>query len=314
MMPKAGGPYVFLSEAYHPSMGFLYGWSQFFIIQTGTIAAVAVAFANFAGVLWPQVSSTSYLVEPILLGHYAISLSSQQLVAIGIIALLTFVNTRGLEAGTIIQNTLTFIKTAALLALIVLGLTVGWNQSSAAFTSSWWNPSANITTGQTDPLALGYLAFVLIVGRAMTGPLFSQSAWDNVTFTAGEVERPGRNLPRALLWGCLLVVGLYVMANVAYVVALPLADIQNAPQNRVASAMMERIAGPSGTLIIAIAIMISTFGCNNGLILSGARVSYAMARDGLLFPVLAQTNRWKVPSAALVAQALGLLCSCCREL
>lgn len=308
MMPKAGGPYVFLSRAYHPSMGFIYGWSQFFIIQTGTIAAVAVAFANFAGVLLPQISNVSYVIEPILLGRsYAVSLSTQQLVAIVVIALLTLVNTRGLEAGTAIQNTLTFIKTGALLGLILIGLTLGWNSSSSVFTASWWDSSANgwtLAAAQPGTEAMGSLAFILLLGRAMTGPLFSQSAWDNVTFTAGEVEQPGINLPRALLWGCLLVVGLYLMANVAYVVTLPFEDIQNAPQNRVASAMMQRIAGPSGTFIIAVAIMISTFGCNNGLILSGARVSYAMAKDGLLFRALAVTNRWKVPALALVAQGM----------
>lgn len=309
MMPKAGGPYVFLSEAYNPATGFLYGWSNFLIIQTGTIAAVAVAFANFAGVLFPAISGTNYIVSPIVFGSYAVSLSTQQLLAVLVIALLTFINTRGLEAGKWIQNTFTFTKTTALLALVLLGLFVGWNAGGAAFTSDWWNPAANgwdINTAQPGAAAAaaGAFAFVLVLGRAMTGPLFSQSAWDNVTFAAGEVENPQRNLPRALLVGCLIVVGLYIAANVAYVVTLPLAAIQNAPGNRVAAALMTEILGASGAGIMAAAIMISTFGCNNGLILAGARVNYAMARDRLFFPALARTNSRNVPAMALVAQGV----------
>ncbi len=307
MMPKAGGPYVFLSEAYNPATGFLYGWSNFLIIQTGTIAAVAVAFANFAGVLFPPISSANYIVAPIVFGSYAISLSTQQLVAVLVIAFLTFINTRGLEAGKWIQNTFTFTKTAALLTLVLLGLFVGWNAGGAAFTSDWWNPAANgwdINTAQPGATAAGAFAFVLVLGRAMTGPLFSQSAWDNVTFAAGEVENPKRNLPRALLIGCLIVVGLYIAANVAYVVTLPLASIQNAPGNRVAAVMMTEILGASGAGLMAAAIMISTFGCNNGLILAGARVSYAMARDKLFFAPLARTNSKNVPAMALVAQGV----------
>jgi APA family basic amino acid/polyamine antiporter len=307
MMPRAGGPYVFLSEAYNTGTGFLYGWSQFLIIQTGTIAAVAVAFANFAGVLFPPISGTNYVVEPVVFSSYALSLSTQQFVAILVIVILTFVNTRGLEVGKWIQNTFTFTKTAALLALVVFGLAIGWNAGGAAFTSDWWNPAANgwdIQTAQPGATAAGAFAFVLVLGRAMTGPLFSQSAWDNVTFTAGEVENPGRNVPRALIIGCLTVVGLYIAANVAYVVTLPLASIQNAPGNRVAAVMMTEILGASGAVIMAVAIMISTFGCNNGLILAGARVSYAMARDRLFFPTLARTNQKNVPAMALLAQGL----------
>jgi APA family basic amino acid/polyamine antiporter len=307
MMPKAGGPYVFLSASYNPATGFLYGWSNFLIIQTGTIAAVAVAFANFAGVLFPLISGSNYIVSPIVFGSYAVSLSTQQLLAVLVIALLTFINTRGLEAGKWIQSTFTLTKTAALLALVLLGLFVGWNMNGAAFTSDWWNPSANgwdINAVQPGATAAGAFAFVLVLGRAMTGPLFSQSAWDNVTFAAGEVENPQRNLPRALLVGCLIVVGLYVAANIAYVLTLPLASIQNAPGNRVAAVMMTEILGASGAGIMAAAIMISTFGCNNGLILAGARVSYAMARDKLFFAPLARTNNKNVPALALVAQGV----------
>jgi APA family basic amino acid/polyamine antiporter len=307
MMPQAGGPYVFLREAYSPGVGFLFGWSQFLVVQTGTIAAVAVAFANFAGVLFPSVSGSNYLISPIILGSYAVSLSTQQLLAIAIIAFLTFVNTRGLALGKLIQNTFTFTKTAALLALVVLGLIVGWNTGSAAFTSDWWNPVANgwkLEAIQPAAIAAGAFAFYLVLGRAMTGPLFSQSAWNNVTFTAGEVENPQRNLPRALLLGCLIVVTLYILANLAYVVTLPLEGIQNAPQNRVGTALMQHIFGPSGATLMAIAIMISTFGCNNGLILAGARVYYAMANDRLFFSSLAKTNRFFVPAVALIAQGI----------
>jgi APA family basic amino acid/polyamine antiporter len=227
------------------------------------------------------------------------------------ILFLTFVNTRGLKTGRLIQNTFTFTKTAALLGLILIGLVLGWNYSSAAYTSSWWRPWENgwqPTSTQIgfEPATNGLLvlALVMLLGRAMVGPLFSQSAWNNVTFTAGEVREPGRNLPRSLLLGCGLVVGLYLLANLAYVVSLPLAGIQNAPQNRVATAVMQAVLGPRGTIIMAVAIMISTFGCNNGLILAGARVYYAMARDGLFFNSVARVNKRNVPAIALVTQGL----------
>src|SRR6185436_13362361 len=256
----------------------------------GTIAAVAVAFANFTGVLTNSTSAENYLIAPRGFGGYAISLSTQQLLAAVMILFLTATNTRGLKTGKLIQNTFTFTKTAALIGLIVIGLTLGWNRSSAAYTSDWWNPANNgwhptATQLGFDPLSAGgglmALALVMLLGRAMVGPLFAQSAWNNVTFTGGEVRDPGRNLPRALLIGCFLVVGLYLLANLAYVVTLPLPAIQNAPQNRVATAVMQAVFGPKGTIIMAIAIMVSTFGCNNGLILAGARVYYAMARDNL---------------------------------
>jgi len=307
MMPRAGGPYVFLSEAYSPAVGFLFGWSQFLVVQTGTIAAVAVAFANFSGVLFPQISGTNYLIQPVIVGSYAFSLSTQQLTAIAIIVVLTLVNTRGLRLGKLIQNSFTFTKAAALFGLVVLGLFVGWNAGGAAFTSDWWYPAANgwtVEAVQPAALGAGAFAFWLVLGRAMTGPLFSQSAWNNVTFTAGEVENPQRNLPRALFIGCAIVVTLYILANLAYVVTLPLAGIQNAPQNRVGTALMEYIFGAPGAIAMAVAIMISTFGCNNGLILAGARVYYAMAKDRLFFAPLATTNRFHVPAVALTAQGI----------
>lgn len=306
-MPKAGGPYVFMSEAYGKPVGFLYGWSQFLIVQSGTIAAVAVAFANFTGILIPQISGTNYLIEPLVFGNYAVGLSTQQLLAIFSITLLTFINTRGLEVGKWIQNTFTITKTLALLALILIGLIFGWNSGGALFTADWWNSSANgwtLETAQPAALGAGALAFILVFGKAMTGPLFSQSAWDNVTFTGGEIENPGRNLPRALIIGCLIVVGLYFLANVAYLVTLSLPALQNAPNGRVATAVMEQIVGAPGVLIMAVALMISTFGCNNGLILSGSRVSYAMAKDGFLFAALAKTNDKHVPAFALLAQCV----------
>jgi APA family basic amino acid/polyamine antiporter len=322
MWPRAGGQYVFLREAYGPATGFLFGWGMFLIIQTGTIAAVAVAFANFTGVLTDWVSGDWYLVDPLVIikpftirglnfNGYAVSLSSQQLLAVIMILFLTFINTLGLQTGKTIQNIFTFTKTAALLGLIVIGLFLGWNTGSAAYTSRWWaswlngwRPTAAQVWFEPATSGLLVLALLMLVGRAMVGPLFAQSAWNNVTFTAGEVRDPGKNLPRALLFGCGIVVTLYLLANLAYVVTLPLAGIQGAAQNRVATAVMEAVLGPSGTIVMALAIMISTFGCNNGLILAGARVYYAMARDGLFFKKVDSVNARHVPAVALLAQGV----------
>ena len=293
MMPRAGGQYVFLREAYGSATGFLFGWSLFFVIQTGTIAAVAVAFARFMGVLAPAISESNYIIHPTpLFGSYAISLSTAQLVAIILILLLTATNTRGLKTGKLIQNSFTFTKTAALIGLILVGLLLGWNTESAAYTSSWWNPSANGWNPQAVQQGLtttGTPALLMLLGLAMVGPLFAQSAWNNVTFTGSEIRDPGRNLPRALLIGCLAVVALYLLANLAYVVTLPLGTIQR-PPNSVATATMQAVMGRPGTVLMAIAIMISTFGCNNGLILAGARVYYAMARDRLFFSRMSRLN------------------------
>jgi len=308
MMPRAGGQYVFLRQAYGPAIGFLFGWTLFLVIQTGTIAAVAIAFAKFAGVFFPAIGTEHYLVRPIrLVGAYAISLSTEQLIAVLLIFLLTWVNTRGLEIGKLVQNTFTFAKTAALVGLIVVGLSLGWQVSSAARAADWWNPWANGWTPQRAQPALttvGGLALVLIFGKAMVGPLFAQTAWTNVTFTGSEVRDPGRTLPRALLIGCGLVVTLYVLANLAYVATLSLGEIAQAPQNRVAVAAINAVIGPPGASAMAAAILVSTFGCNNGLILAGARVYYAMARDQLFFRAIARTNAQHVPAAALVAQGL----------
>jgi len=308
MMPRAGGVYIFLREAYGPSIGFLYGWTLFLVIQTGTIAAVAIAFAKFLGVFVSAVTPDNYAIAPVSLGSgYAISLSSEQLVAIALIVLLTWTNTRGLEVGKLVQNTFTFAKTAALAALIVIGLTLGWGANSAARSSEWWN---SWTNGWSPQIAqpgftfVGGLALALLFGKSMVGPLFAQTAWTNVTFIGSEVRDPAKNLVRALVFGCGSVVVLYLLANVAYLAVLPFSEIQHAPQNRVAVAMMNAVFGHPGAMCMAAAIMISTFGCDNGLILSGARVYFAMARDRLFFQKIATTNRFHVPAAALIAQGI----------
>jgi APA family basic amino acid/polyamine antiporter len=308
MMPRAGGVYVFLREAYGPALGFLFGWTLFLVVQTGTIAAVAIAFARFLGVFVPAIAGDHYLVRPlIVLPGYALSLSSEQLVAILLIAFLTLLNMCGLRVGRIVQNSFTFIKTVALLGVIVIGLLFGWKSNCAALASHWWNASANGWSPQVAQpgfAVVSGLAVALLFGKAMVGPIFAQTAWTNVTFVGGEVREPGRNLSRALLYGCGIVVVLYVLANVAYIASLSLAEIQNAPQNRVSVAMMRAVFGTPGVLAIAAAIMISTFGCNNGLILAGARVYYAMARDNLFFRKVGTTNRFHVPAFALVVQAI----------
>jgi basic amino acid/polyamine antiporter, APA family len=316
MYPRAGGQYVFLREAYGPSIGFVFGWSTLLVIQTGTIAAVAVAFARFLGVFLSQVSDKVYLFGPKHLGdHYAVSLTTQQGVAILIILGLTWMNTRGLRAGKIVMNIFTFTKTAALIALIVLGIGFGLihagNHAAAAWSSSWWDSSANgwsLSAGakaaEVTLPAAGIFGFLMLFGKAMVGPLFSQTGWNGVTFTGGEVRNPGKTLPRALLIGCGTVVLLYLLANAAYVLTLSLDEIQNAPNARVGTATMEKIFPSIGAQIMAVAIMVSTFGCINGLILSGGRVYYAMARDGLFFRRAGLTNSRHVPAFALITQGI----------
>ena len=312
MMPRAGGQYVYLREAYGPLWGFLYGWTLFLIIQTGTIAAVAVAFARFLGVLTPVISPTNWIVSPIILSrNYAVSLSMQQLVAILVIVVLTIVNTRGLQLGKLIQNVFTSAKTLSLLALIVLGVFIGRNADALAanFTTLW-------TPGVVSPIKsdLSFVASVSATGGALgmliavcvaqVGSLFSSDAWNNVTFTAGEVRDPRRNLPLSLAFGTGLVITLYLLANVAYLCVLPLEKIQHAADDRVGTAAMEVMFGATGGAIMAVAIMISTFGCCNGLILAGARVSYAMAQDGLFFRSTGRLNARHVPAMALVLQGV----------
>lgn len=296
MMPRVGGQYVYLKEAYSPLLGFLFGWTLFLVIQSGTIAAVAVAFASFLGVLVPGVSSTAWIVPPIdLTDGYAVSLSVQQLVAVLLIVLLSAVNTYGVRVGKLIQNSFTWAKMLALAALIVLGVVLG--QNAAGFSDPW-------TPQNIVPAAEGGLPFWIVFCLALTGPLFSASAWNDVTFAAAEIKNPRRNLPIALGAGVGLVSLLYVLANVAYVRALPIEAIQNAPENRVGTAALEAILGPAGAGLMAVAIMISTFGCNNGLILAGARVYYAMAKDGLFFRSIGRLNRFRVPAVGLAVQCL----------
>jgi APA family basic amino acid/polyamine antiporter len=306
MMPKAGGQYVYLREAFSPLWGFLYGWTLFLVIQTGTIAAVAVGFARYLGVLWPRISETNYLVAPIGLGgQYAISLSTAQLMGIGMILLLTWMNTRGLRLGKWIQNVFTVAKTGALIALIVLGGTVGYQAiaAEANFGDLWTVRGSlqDVGPGVTAATGLGLLVAICV---AQTNSLFSSDAWHNVTFTAGEVRNPRRNLPLSLALGTILVISLYLLANAAYLVALPFETIQTVASDRVASATAEIIFPGGGAALMAVGILISIFGCNNGLILTGARAYYAMAQDGLFFRAAGQLNRSHVPAWGLVIQCL----------
>jgi APA family basic amino acid/polyamine antiporter len=306
MMPKAGGQYVYLREAFSPLWGFLYGWTLFLVIQTGTIAAVAVGFARYLGVLWPRISETNYLVAPIALGgQYAISLSTAQLMGIGMILLLTWMNTQGLRLGKWIQNVFTVAKTGALIALIVLGGTVGYQAiaAEANFGDLWTVRGSLQEVGQGVTAATG-LGLLVAICVAQTNSLFSSDAWHNVTFTAGEVRNPRRNLPLSLALGTILVISLYLLANAAYLVALPFETIQTVASDRVASATAEVIFPGGGAALMAVGILISIFGCNNGLILTGARAYYAMARDGLFFRAAGQLNRSHVPAWGLVIQCL----------
>jgi basic amino acid/polyamine antiporter, APA family len=316
MMPKAGGQYVYLRESYSPLWGFLYGWTLFLVIQTGTIAAVAVAFARYLGVLVPSVSPTIWIVPPMdVSSSYAFSLSRQQLVAILLIVVLTLANTRGLRLGKLIQNIFTSAKTLALLGLIVLGIFVGRNAAaiSANFSSLWavqnaqtLQPGAGFLHGWLPAVSAATGAFGLFIafGVAQVGSLFSADAWNNITFTAGEVKDPQRNVPLSLALGTGIVITLYFFANIGYLSTLPLASVQTAPDDRVATAVVSAIFGRAGAGLMAIAIMISTFGCNNGLILAGARVYYAMSRDGLFFKSVGRLNAWHVPEKALVLQGV----------
>ena len=312
MMPRAGGQYVYLREAYSPLCGFLYGWTLFLVIQTGTIAAVAVAFSRYLGVLVPAISPTNWIIPPINLStKYAISLSTQQLIAILLIALLSFVNTRGLQIGKLIQNIFTSAKTLSLIALILIGLLLGRHADAikANFTDFW-------TPRGVDPIKPDFSfvptvaatagAFGLFVAFCVSqvGSLFSSDAWNNITFTAGEVKNPRRNIPLSLATGTALVITLYVLANVAYLCMLPLEKIQHAPDDRVATAAIETVFPGAGPVIMAVAIMVSTFGCINGLILAGARVYYAMARDGLFFKATGKLNACSVPAVGLVFQCV----------
>lgn len=309
MMPRAGGMYVFLKEAYSPFWGFLYGWTHFLVIGTATIAAVAVAFARFTGILFPQISETSYLIQPVRIGSssYAFSLSTAQVVGILMIALLTWMNTKGLNLGKLVQNVFTFAKTGSLIALIILGLVVGlasYPEIAKANFSDLWTVRGSLQDvghGLTAALTFGLFVGICV---AQTNSLFSADAWHNVTFTAGEVKNPKRNLPLSLLLGTGGVIALYLLANVAYLVTLRFEDIQKVPSDRVGAASAEVIFPGIGATLMAAAIMISTFGCNNGLIFSGPRAYYAMAKDALFFQVAGKLNKYHVPAWAIVIQGI----------
>jgi APA family basic amino acid/polyamine antiporter len=302
MFPKAGGQYVYLREGISPLFGFLYGWTLFTVIQTATIAAVAVAFARFTAVLFPSLSETVFLGGHV--GGYSLGVSWQRLFAILSVVVLTWINVRGVRTAAIIQTTLTAVKTAALVGLIVLGITIGRNADAIAanFGANFWPANG--------------FAFALlpVIGAAMVGSLFSMDAWNNVGFASAEMKHPERDLPFAMGAGVLLVTILYILANVAYLNVLPgdvIAKTWTEGRPPVGTAALQQVFGDPGLKIMAVAIMISTFGCNNGLILAGARVYYAMARDALFFKsagVLHPTHR--TPSVALVAQAVWtcLLC------
>jgi APA family basic amino acid/polyamine antiporter len=324
MYPAAGGQYIFLRESMGSLMGFLYGWTFFVVIQTGTIAAVAVAFGRFMGVLFPAISPDFFTWFPradvcvAALGctdpkdAITLGLNPQRLVGLLSIVVLTWINLRGVREGKLVQTTLTVVKTGALALLILLGLTLGRNATAI---------TANFTDGNfVGQWSIGY-GLVVAFGAAMVGSLFSSDAWNSVTFAAAEVKNPSRNLPLALLLGTGLVSLLYIIANLSYLSVLPFdgaagagdvvaRGIRHATQDRVGTAVAETIFGASGGAIMAIAILVSTFGCNNGLILSGARVLYAMSHDKLFFRQAGTLNRNRVPAFALIVQSIwtAILC------
>jgi len=303
MMPRAGGQYVYLREAFSPLVGFLYGWTLFTVIQTGTVAAVAVGFARYAGVLLPVIGEDRYLVPPLHLGYgYAVSLSTAQVVAIAVIALLTWTNTRGIEYGRLIQNVFTSVKSLALIGLIGVGLVLGTNEAAiGANIPALWVPDHPV------PLAPGLDArspygLLVALALAQVGSLFASDAWNNITFTAGEMRNPGRDLPLSLALGTGLVMTLYLAANVTYLVTLPLETLRVVPADRVAAATLDVALPGFGGRLLAVGIMISTFGCANGMLMAGARAYFAMARDGVFFRKGGELTARQVPAWGLWVQ------------
>ena len=307
MFPKAGGQYVYLKEAYNPLAGFLYGWSFFAVIQTATIAAVGVAFSKFAGYFIPALELNDNNVLFQILG---LKIYTAQIVSILLIVLLTWINTGGIKSGKIIQTVFTVVKLLSLFGLIIFGFLL------AAKTEIWnanWQDAWGMKTRNADGSILGGVAGSAVLGAiaaSMVGSIFSSDAWNNVTFIAGEVRNPKRNIGLSLFFGTLIVTLIYVAANLMYISVLPLSDIASAPQDRVAVIASKAIFENIGTYVIAIMIMISTFGCNNGLILAGARVYYTMAKDGLFFKKTGTLNKNNVPEFALWIQCLvaSVLC------
>jgi basic amino acid/polyamine antiporter, APA family len=307
MYPKAGGQYVYLKEAYNPLIAFLYGWSFFAVIQTGTIAAVAVGFAKFAGYFFPALAWEDVNTFDVmgLKIHYA------QLVAIVLIIFLTFINTRGIKTGKAIQTIFTSTKLLSLFGLIIAGF-IAFNGDiwHANWQNAWAMQHLTKTNGviSFEPLIKG--AALGAIASAMVGSIFSSDAWNNVTFIAGEIKNPKRNIGLSLFLGTMIVTVIYVLTNVVYLATVPLHDLAFAKDNRVALSASEAIFGSWGTIIIAVMIMISTFGCNNGLILAGARVYYTMAQDKLFFKQAGRLNKNVVPEWALWIQCVmaGILC------
>ena len=319
LFPHAGGQYVYLREAFSPLWGFLYGWTLFLVIQTGTIAAVAIGFSRYLGVLFPAISPNTWIIPPInFSSKFAVSLSVQQLVAVAMIVFITFLNTRGVRLGKWIQNIFTSAKMLSLLGLIFLCVFVARNASAIAdnFSHLWAirgantiEPGASFLKGimPTVTAASGWYGLLLALAVAQVGSLFSADAWNNIGFTAGEVKNPKRDVALSMAFGTIIVISLYCLANLAYLCALPLNQIQNAPDDRVATAALSAVFGAKGAVMMAVAIIISTFGCNNGLILAGSRVAYAMAKDGVFFKATGKLNDKGVPGTALVYQGIWIV-------
>lgn len=306
MFPKAGGQYVYLKESYNPLLGFLYGWSFFSVIQTGTIAAVGVAFSKFAGYFFPSLEMTD---ANILFQLGFLKIYPAQLLSIAIIVLLTFINTKGVQGGKMIQSTFTITKLASLFGLIGFGFLLA---SKASIWDANWTNAWDMKTIASDGSATPIFGVAILgaIAASMVGSIFSSDAWNNVTFIAGEIKNPQRNIGLSLFLGTLIVTVIYISANLMYLSVLPLNEIANAPADRVAVAASNVIFGNIGTYVIAVMIMVSTFGCNNGLILAGARVYYTMAQDGLFFKKAGTLNKNAVPAWALWAQCIvaALLC------
>jgi APA family basic amino acid/polyamine antiporter len=307
MFPKAGGQYVYLKEAYNPLTGFLYGWSFFAVIQTGTIAAVGVAFSKFAGYFFPALELKQ---ENILLQIGSLKIYWAQLVTILLIVFLTYVNSKGIKGGKIIQTSFTVTKLLSLFGLIGFGFLLGAKRSvwEANWSDAWSMHHMTADNGIASPVVGA--AVLGAVAAAMVGSIFSSDAWNNVTFIAGEIKNPKKNIGLSLFLGTFIVTVIYVAANLMYTAVMPMHDIAFAPQDRVAVAAANVIFGNAGTYIIAVMIMISTFGCNNGLILAGARVYYTMAKDGLFFKSAGSLNKFAVPQWALWAQS-AVACILC---
>jgi len=306
MFPKAGGQYVYLKEAYNPLTGFLYGWSFFSVIQTGTIAAVGVAFSKFAGYFIPALELKD---ENVLFQFGSFHVYIAQLVSIVLIIFLTYVNTRGIQSGKLIQTTFTVTKLLSLFGLIIFGFLIG---SKSAVWHANWSDAWSMKSLSMDRSSMPVIGIAVMgaIAASMVGSIFSSDAWNNVTFIAGEIKNPKKNVGLSLFLGTLIVSVIYISANLMYTSVMPMHDIAFAPQDRVAVSAANVIFGNMGTYIIAVMIMVSTFGCNNGLILAGARVYYTMARDGLFFKKAGDLNKFAVPQWSLWAQCLvaSILC------